>query len=140
MVEHVGADGLIVLRSLGKFFGIAGVRCGFTFCDEIIRERLSVAVGPWAVSGPALHIATQALTDRVWQSAMRAQLLAISTSNGDLLQKTFAVDPLRHALFNSGYWYCPHRGQWKSRRDLREWVFACVVLKSMQCRVCCGLD
>jgi cobalamin biosynthetic protein CobC len=101
VVEHVGEDGLIVLRSLGKFFGIAGVRCGFAFCDETTRQRLSVAVGPWAVSGPALQIATQALTDRVWQSAMREKLHAISASNGDLLQQVFAVDPLRHTLFNS---------------------------------------
>jgi cobalamin biosynthesis protein CobC len=101
VAEHAGVDGLIVLRSLGKFFGLAGARCGFAFCDEIVRERLRIAIGPWAVSGPTLQIATQALTDFTWQSAMRAQLQTISGVNGDLLQKKFAIAPMRHVLFNS---------------------------------------
>lgn len=101
VTQHAGAKGLIVLRSLGKFFGIAGVRCGFAFCDETVRERLSIAVGPWAVSGPTLQIATQALLDHPWQLSMRAYLHGISALNAERLQQTFSVYPMRHALFNS---------------------------------------
>lgn len=101
VAAQADAEGLIVLRSLGKFFGLAGVRCGFAFCENNIRERLQIAIGPWAVSGPTLHIATQALSDRDWQLAMRKRLHAMSAVNSELLRKTFTIEPLRSVLFNS---------------------------------------
>lgn len=98
---HADSEGLIVLRSLGKFFGLAGVRCGFAFCDDNIREQLNIAIGPWSVSSPTLHIATQALNDCNWQTSMRTQLHAMSAANSQLLKKIFAIEPMRNALFNS---------------------------------------
>lgn len=52
--------GLVVLRSFGKFFGMAGLRLGFAFADPDPAGRLAHALGPWAVSGPALAIAAHA--------------------------------------------------------------------------------
>ncbi|NKN37846.1 threonine-phosphate decarboxylase [Agrobacterium sp. a22-2] len=49
---------LIVLRSFGKFFGMAGIRLGFVIADDSVTARLADWLGPWAVSGPALAIAT----------------------------------------------------------------------------------
>ncbi|MCV2892065.1 threonine-phosphate decarboxylase CobD [Lentibacter sp. XHP0401] len=59
---------VIVLRSFGKFYGLAGVRLGFALGDEALIERLRDLSGPWPVSGPAVEIACVALADRVWKA------------------------------------------------------------------------
>ena len=69
-----GADGLVVLRSLGKFFGLAGARVGFVFGPHAVRTRLEERLGPWTIGGPARHVARAALNDTVWQAAMRERL------------------------------------------------------------------
>jgi len=68
--------GLIVLRSVGKFFGLAGLRLGFVGAEAALLERLAAMLGPWAVSGPAQQIALAALEDKAWQSASRTRLIA----------------------------------------------------------------
>ncbi len=68
------APNLIVLRSLGKFFGLAGARVGFVFATTTVRERLAARLGPWTVSGPAREVARLALADRAWQAGMRPRL------------------------------------------------------------------
>jgi cobalamin biosynthetic protein CobC len=108
VVAHTQLPGLIVLRSLGKFFGLAGVRCGFAFCHEQIADALTIAVGPWAVAGPTLKIATTALRDTAWQTNTRAELQIISDANADLLQKTVwtaNATLMRHALFRNKLFY-----------------------------------
>ncbi|WP_430244001.1 threonine-phosphate decarboxylase CobD [Neorhizobium sp. DAR64861/K0K2] len=70
----VGDGGLIVLRSFGKFYGMAGLRLGFAIGDPKITARIDERLGPWAVSGPALHVASEALADGEWQAAMRLKL------------------------------------------------------------------
>ncbi len=67
--------GLMVLRSFGKFFGLAGLRLGFAVCDPDLARLLREALGPWPVSGPALEIGRIALADRAWIEAMRIRLL-----------------------------------------------------------------
>ncbi|MGI3902793.1 MAG: threonine-phosphate decarboxylase CobD [Janthinobacterium lividum] len=64
----------IVLRSFGKFYGLAGLRLGFAIAGPSWTARLRQALGPWAVSGPALAIGTQALADDGWAAAARARL------------------------------------------------------------------
>lgn len=66
--------GLIVLRSLGKFFGLAGARVGFVCAQTSLLAQLHSLFGPWSVSTPARWIATTALTDRAWQDAARQRL------------------------------------------------------------------
>ncbi|KIL97198.1 L-threonine 3-O-phosphate decarboxylase [Paramagnetospirillum magnetotacticum MS-1] len=58
--------GLVVLRSFGKFFGLAGLRLGFAVAETGMAARLGDHLGPWPVSGPALVIGTQALADEAW--------------------------------------------------------------------------
>ncbi|MEM5474190.1 threonine-phosphate decarboxylase [Hoeflea sp. AS60] len=53
---------LIVMRSFGKFFGLAGLRLGFVFAEPGLAKVLSDRLGPWAVSGPALAIAAHAFS------------------------------------------------------------------------------
>jgi cobalamin biosynthetic protein CobC len=67
---------LVVLRSFGKFFGLAGVRLGFALAAPEITARLRAALGPWAVSGPALAIGAAALADAAWIAETRAHLAA----------------------------------------------------------------
>ena len=64
-----GRPGLVVLRSFGKFFGLAGLRLGFALGPADLIERIEDALGPWAVSGPALAIGRAALVDTGWADA-----------------------------------------------------------------------
>jgi cobalamin biosynthetic protein CobC len=76
MAREVGCGGVIVLRSFGKFFGLAGVRLGFALAAPDVAARLRSRLGPWAVSGPALAIGTKALGNRAWIEEMRRRLAA----------------------------------------------------------------
>jgi cobalamin biosynthetic protein CobC len=76
--ESVAGDveqgGLIVLRSFGKFFGLAGLRLGFAIAAEPLARQLEGGLGPWAVAGPALEYGIAALADTTWQNDMRERL------------------------------------------------------------------
>lgn len=74
LASAVGAPGLIILRSFGKFYGLAGLRLGFALTDPVVAERLSTFLGPWAVSTPAATIGEEALSDDKWMSITRHQL------------------------------------------------------------------
>jgi len=64
----------LVLKSFGKFWGLAGLRLGFAIGPRALTDRLSEMLGPWPVSGPALAIATQALSDADWAAKTRERL------------------------------------------------------------------
>lgn len=81
-----GDEGLIVLRSLGKFFGLAGIRVGFVFAWPLLLQRLSEKLGPWHVSGPAREVARRALLDREWQIDTRTRLHGDSQRLASLLE------------------------------------------------------
>ncbi|MDA8232692.1 MAG: threonine-phosphate decarboxylase CobD [Magnetospirillum sp.] len=66
--------GLMVLRSFGKFYGLAGLRLGFALGLPETMAPLAEALGPWAVAGPALAIGTRALEDIGWAAAALARL------------------------------------------------------------------
>lgn len=78
--------GLVVLRSLGKFYGLAGIRCGFVAAESGLLQRLAGILGPWAVSHPARWIAQRALADHAWQDAQRATLLTAAQRLARLLE------------------------------------------------------
>ncbi len=67
--------GVIVLRSLGKFFGLAGIRVGFALAAEGLVADMEKTLGPWSVSGPSQYVATKALLDTQWQERTQAKLL-----------------------------------------------------------------
>ena len=74
LAGEVGSNAIVVLRSFGKFFGLAGIRLGFALAAPQVAARLSATLGPWAVSGPALAIGATALADRAWIAATRERL------------------------------------------------------------------
>lgn len=66
LAADVLCGNIVVLRSFGKFFGLAGVRLGFALAAPALAARLSASLGPWAVSGPALAVGVKALADTDW--------------------------------------------------------------------------
>lgn len=66
--------GLLVLRSFGKFYGLAGARLGFVLGHQADIAALSDMAGPWPVSGAALEIGQTALADAGWARATTARL------------------------------------------------------------------
>ena len=74
LAAHCPLPGLIVLRSLGRFFGLPGMRVGFALGPDELLAPLAAALGPWPVNGPGRWVARQALADAGWQARMRAQL------------------------------------------------------------------
>jgi cobalamin biosynthetic protein CobC len=75
--------GLIVLRSLGKFFGLAGARVGFVAAAPTILSALAEAAGPWPLCGPARRVARAALSDVSWQRCTRRELASASARLAD---------------------------------------------------------
>lgn len=76
IAAYADRPGLVVLRSIGKFFGLAGIRLGFVAAEPPLLALLADTLGPWTISGPAQHIARAALTDRAWQRDTLAALTA----------------------------------------------------------------
>jgi cobalamin biosynthesis protein CobC len=74
LASEVSLGNIVVLRSFGKFFGLAGLRLGFAIAAPSLAHRIASLLGPWAVSGPALAIGAQALADQAWIAATRHRL------------------------------------------------------------------
>ena len=76
IVPALGDPRLVVLRSFGKFYGLAGLRLGFVLGSGAILARLAGLMGDWPVSGPALAIGRAALSDAAWRETTRLRLAA----------------------------------------------------------------
>jgi len=57
---------LVVLRSFGKFFGLAGLRLGFVVADEDVTARLRARLGDWPISADAIAAGLAAYADTAW--------------------------------------------------------------------------
>ncbi len=99
LAPHVGAPGLIVLRSLGKFFGLAGARVGFILAWPELLSSMQETLGPWPIGGPARHVATHALDDIAWQRRTRQRLQQDSTRLAALLEQHGLSPTCGTALF-----------------------------------------
>jgi cobalamin biosynthetic protein CobC len=64
----------VILKSFGKFWGLAGLRLGFAVGSGEVVSRMVDQLGPWAVSGPALEISARALNDISWAENTRVRL------------------------------------------------------------------
>ncbi len=76
LTRHELPENIILLRSFGKFFGLAGLRLGLMRCSAPLREKVTALLPLWATSGIALHIAAKAYSDTAWLRTMRAHLSA----------------------------------------------------------------
>ncbi|WDG51931.1 threonine-phosphate decarboxylase CobD [Pseudomonas chlororaphis] len=79
--------GLIVLRSFGKFFGLAGVRLGFVLAERKLLKLLAEQVGPWAVSGPTRVLGQVCLRDSQGHERQRVRSEAASLRLAQLLER-----------------------------------------------------
>ena len=74
LAPEAGRSGLLILRSFGKFYGLAGVRLGFALGSSVDIDALAALAGPWPVSGAAIAIGRRALLDRDWAIQTSARL------------------------------------------------------------------
>jgi cobalamin biosynthesis protein CobC len=74
LMDQALIPGTLILKSFGKFWGLAGVRLGFVIGDPVLVDQLRAMLGPWAVAGPALTIGAAALSDPAWADATRTRL------------------------------------------------------------------
>jgi len=84
-LNKVAITDTLILRSFGKFFGLAGLRVGFVCCQQAWYELIKENTGPWSVNGPALYITEQALQDKAWQAKQTLRLQQHSQSLKNLL-------------------------------------------------------
>lgn len=119
LAPQVGREGLILLRSFGKFFGLAGVRLGFLLAPPALARAMADRIGPWPVAGAAIHIGCQALADGEWQTATRNRLTTARQELDALLMRArlpllggtdlfrlvdAGSDHLFHRLASAGLW------------------------------------
>jgi cobalamin biosynthetic protein CobC len=116
LASHSGQTGLWVLRSLGKFFGLAGLRVGFLLGEPQALAQLESLLGPWTITGPSQFIASQALADHHWQQQMREHLPTQSAQLAQLLSQ--------HGLTPTGgtdlFQYVPHSASRALQQALAE--------------------
>ena len=86
LVPCLPQAGAVVLRSFGKIYGLAGLRLGFAAASPEVGAMLRRAIGPWAVSGPALEIGQRALLDNSWLTKTVAWLCDEANRLDGLLQ------------------------------------------------------
>ncbi|WP_022942489.1 aminotransferase class I/II-fold pyridoxal phosphate-dependent enzyme [Psychromonas hadalis] len=105
-VAHIKAEttNVIVLRSFGKFFGLAGLRIGFACCSAEWFELIKHSTSPWAVNGPALYITELALNDKKWQTAQKQRLQKQSQKQQQLINSTLPILSIKsNALFITAF-------------------------------------
>ncbi|WP_257883844.1 threonine-phosphate decarboxylase [Roseobacter insulae] len=86
LIDLTRTPGVLVLKSFGKFWGLAGLRLGFVIGDPDVLNQMTEAIGPWAVSGPAQHIGAVALADHGWARRTRERLAEDSARLDALMQ------------------------------------------------------
>jgi cobalamin biosynthesis protein CobC len=85
LAGEIDRGNIVLLRSFGKFFGLAGLRLGFALAAPDLATKLNAGLGPWAVSSPAIAIAEQALADATWIGATRIRLASAAKKLDQLL-------------------------------------------------------
>ncbi|MDX1757856.1 MAG: threonine-phosphate decarboxylase CobD [Marinobacter sp.] len=92
LAPWAGRPGLVILKSLGKFYGLAGLRAGAALVDPAIGTTLRRVLGPWALSGPARYVMARAIADQGWRARMAERLQAESERLHTLLAR-FGLRP-----------------------------------------------
>jgi cobalamin biosynthetic protein CobC len=119
-VKNLQNKNIIILKSFGKFFGLAGLRIGFAIGNKDQIYNLENILGPWPVSTVALNIATKAISDIDWIKGTRSLLLKLSEElNSDLFSSGYNINgstafftlisvknakKMQHELANKGIW------------------------------------
>lgn len=86
LAPHLPHPAIVVLRSFGKSFGLAGLRLGFALAANSFAAEIRGALGPWAISGAAILAGAQALADTGWRQTAAARLAADATRIDAMLE------------------------------------------------------
>jgi cobalamin biosynthesis protein CobC len=78
-------QGMILLRSFGKAYGLPGLRLGFAVTPKPFAKKLRSALGPWPVSGAAIATGSKALLDRAWLADAAMRLMAQGSALDNIL-------------------------------------------------------
>lgn len=116
LAAHAGQESLLVLRSAGKFFGLAGLRLGFALTHPRLKAALEEQLPCWHLSGPAELLGTRMLQDRRWQQQQQRRIVATSQQlhrllGNNLPAKHFEIR--RSALFTTVFGSADHALQLK---------------------------
>ncbi|SDF06931.1 threonine-phosphate decarboxylase CobD [Phytopseudomonas seleniipraecipitans] len=87
LAAHSHLPGLIILRSFGKFFGMAGARLGFVLAEPTLLSELEELLGPWTISGPTRWLGAGLLEDRTGQQALQQRLTGDGQRLAELLRE-----------------------------------------------------
>ncbi len=90
LIYRASEPGTLVLKSFGKFWGLAGLRLGFAIGEPPLIADLKEALGPWPVAGPALEIGAAALSDHQWARKTRRRLAEDCARLDSLMQRAGA--------------------------------------------------
>ncbi|RAO75655.1 threonine-phosphate decarboxylase CobD [Dyella jiangningensis] len=101
-------DGLVVLCSAGKFFGLAGARAGFIAAAPALLDALREHLGPWTLNGPSRHVLRHALADQAWHVQARERLHVCSERLAWLLASHGLVPTAGCAFFQ---WWRDERAE-----------------------------
>ncbi len=88
LAGDIGRGNIVVLRSFGKFYGLAGLRLGFALAAPSLVNRLDAMLGPWAVAGSALFIGEKALADEAWKLQTLTHLTEAAARLDQMLSST----------------------------------------------------
>ncbi len=119
LIGETAGEGLVVLRSFGKFFGCPGARLGFVAASPSLLEALQELAGPWPVSGPARWVGTQALRDADWCADTRLKLRQASQRLAGLLADHSLAPTGGTPLFQ---WVRSPQAQGIYEHFLRHWI------------------
>lgn len=84
--DNLEFDNIIVIRSIGKFFGLAGARIGFLIGSHVIILNLKKLFSPWSINSPADYVAQIALSDDQWQQQQSTRIMQQSSEFESILQ------------------------------------------------------
>jgi cobalamin biosynthetic protein CobC len=110
-------EGLIVLRSIGKFFGLAGIRLGFLAAEPQLLQQVAYRQGAWAVSHPARWLGQHALIDQQWQTQAHDFLRQQSKNLYHLLKQSFQEFKIRKSHY---FCYIQHPQAEKIKQHLAQ--------------------
>ena len=110
MAPDVPSPGLVVLRSFGKTYGLAGIRLGFALAPPAACAAIREALGPWPVSGAAIAVGRRALADAAWRDTARRRLDVSCERLDGLLAKAGLIHVggtrlFRLALGDARFWF-----------------------------------